>query len=47
MIVLEYIGDGDFILVDENDSICEFDSYIYTIVMPLNKDVFDYRLKPS
>lgn len=44
MIVLEDRGDGDFILVDENDSIYEFDSYIDTIARPLNKDIFDYIL---
>lgn len=42
MIVLEDRGDGDFILVDEDDNIYEFDTYINTSANPLNKDIFDY-----
>ena len=44
MVVLENRGDGDFILIDENDNAYEFDINIDTSTTPLNlnKEIFDY-----
>lgn len=42
MIALENRGDGEYILVDENDNTYEIDTSIDSNIRPLNKDLFNY-----
>lgn len=42
MIALENRGDGEYILVDEEDNTYKIDTSIDYNVRPLNKDLFDY-----
>lgn len=42
MVALENRGDGEYILIDEEDNTYKIDTSIDTNVIPLNKELFDY-----
>lgn len=45
MIALENRGEGDYILIDEDDNVFEFDLNISSELVKLNKKMFDYILE--